>query len=95
MPQGYTTWAAYLDAVLHRRRPRGQFQMEKHVYCIPGGEFLTASARDGIEFGQTAAEWRRRHPLWPHIYTQFCTGAGGEANFQRKNTYDLYQEASF
>ena len=58
-----STLTAYLHAVLHRRRPRDQYSIGKHKDSIPRGQFLTACARDSIEFGQTAAEWRRRHPL--------------------------------
>ena len=49
----------------------GQFSTEKQVYSSPGCHFLTASAQDGIEIGQRSAEWRRRHPLWLHIYMHF------------------------
>ena len=43
-----------------------------HVFMRPGQlgrQFLTACAWTVMEIGQTAAEWRRRHPILPHIYT--------------------------
>ena len=74
------------------------------------GQFLTHRVGRPIEIGQTAAEWRHRHRVWPQIYAKFYRPAQGDfqwggakrpqrgdidIHFDIKKCMDSVQKANF